>query len=81
MEVCKRTRASFAMCRRQDDGEFRCDIATTCQVEMDKEVPAAEADEMADQIARLLEVDDLQARFRLGMRLMLRMRDTSMGMR
>lgn len=31
------------------------------QVEMDKEVPAAEADSMADQIARLLEVDDLQA--------------------
>ena len=33
----------------------------TYQVEMDKEVPAAEADGMAEQIARLLEVDDLQA--------------------
>ncbi len=31
------------------------------QVEMDKEVPAAEADGMAEQIARLMEVDDLQA--------------------
>ena len=32
-----------------------------CQVEMDKEVPAAEVDGMAEQIARLMEVDDLQA--------------------
>ena len=28
---------------------------------MDKEVPAAEVDGMAEQIARLMEVDDLQA--------------------
>ena len=32
---------------------------------MDKEVPAAEADGMAEQIARLLEVDDLQARIQV----------------
>jgi len=36
------------------------------QVEMDVALPAAEADSMADEISRLLEVQDLQSQWQIA---------------